>query len=83
MASLVKKDKVFYDRDDLWDYQMYTEQECRRIQKVFEFKSDPEIDYKSWQIKKTGGFLFGIGSKNQLEITFITNFTSDTVVRKS
>ncbi len=83
MANLLKKDKVFYDRDDLWDYEIHTEQECRKIKKAFEFKSDPEIDYKAWEIKKTGGFLFGIGSKNELEITLITNFTTDPVVRKS
>lgn len=83
MANLNKKNKVYYDQNDLWDYEIHTEQECRQLKKMFEFKSDPEIDYKAWEIKKSGGFLFGIGAKNELEITFITNFTSDPVVRKS
>lgn len=64
MQSIAKKDKVMYDRDGLWDYEIHTTQQCRKIDRVFEFKSDPEIDYKAWEVKKTGGFVFGIGAKN-------------------
>ena len=83
MQSLVRKEKVFYEGGELWDFEMKSEQQCKKIPRFFNFKSEPEIDYKSWDIKKTGGFIFGIGSKNELEITLITNFSEVTVVRKS
>lgn len=83
MDGLQKKEKVFYEGGDLWDYEINTEQECKKISPFFKFHAQPEIDYKSWDIKKTGGFLFGIGAKNELEITLMTNFSEATVVRKS
>lgn len=66
MESLEKTNKVYYDWNDLWDYEMYHEQECKKLGKYFQFKEEePWIDYKSWDIKKTGGFIFGmIGAKN-------------------
>lgn len=64
MESIQQKEKVYYDRDDLWDYEMRTEQECKKINRFFEFKCDPEIDHKGWEVKKTGGLFFGIGAKN-------------------
>jgi hypothetical protein len=37
---------------------------------------------RRWEIKSVGGFIFGIGSRNELEITFRSNFTDKKVVRK-
>ena len=64
MDEVKRKEKVYYDRDELWDYEIETEQECKKIKPFFHFTNQPEIDYKSWDIKKSGGFLFGIGAKN-------------------
>mgnify|MGYP000754823418 CR=1 FL=1 len=36
-----------------------------------------------WEIKSVGGFIFGIGARNELHITISTNFTENRVVRKS
>lgn len=31
MESIQKKQKVYYGKAELWDYQIYTEQECKKI----------------------------------------------------
>lgn len=37
---------------------------------------------RRWEIKSVGGFIFGIGSRNELEMTIRSNFTEKKVVRK-
>lgn len=74
METVLKKNKVSYvwhtfywqDRDGLWDYEIYTSHQCKKAERKFYFKGSPEIDYKSWDIKKKGGFLFGLGATNEL-----------------
>lgn len=39
------------------------------------------LDFRC-EIKSVGGFIFGIGSRNELNITISTNFTDNRVVRK-
>lgn len=34
------------------------------------------------EIKSVGGFIFGIGARNELNLTISTNFTDNKVVRK-
>jgi hypothetical protein len=36
-----------------------------------------------YEIKSVGGFIFGIGSRNELHLTISTNFTDNRVSRKS
>ena len=41
MESVIKKEKVYYEGEDLWDYEIHTEQECKKIEKFFKFKAEP------------------------------------------
>lgn len=67
MQGIEKKQKVFYDYNDVWDYEINDQQQCKKLNKYFDFNISPEIDYKGWDIKKSGGFIFGmIGATNQL-----------------
>ena len=45
-SKLSKRDKVFYDRDDLWDYEMVSKIDCRKTHKFFNFQAYPEIACK-------------------------------------
>ena len=56
--------KVNYERD-LWDYEMKSQQNCRRIKQRIDLSAvKPKIDYNNWEIKKAGGFFFGFGAKD-------------------
>ena len=40
-------------------------------------------NYYSFVVTQVGGFIFGIGAKNEIEMTLSTNFTHCKVIRKS
>jgi hypothetical protein len=41
-----------------------------------------KINWNRWEIKSVGGFIFGIGARNELELTISTNFTPNKIARK-
>lgn len=45
-SKLPKKEKVFYERDDLWDYETVDKVQCKKSHRFFSFKVYPEINCK-------------------------------------
>lgn len=76
---------MFYDKDDLWDYEACSRVDCQRSKKYFEATAFPEVVCKNVQVKKTSGYFFGIGGKYYIELTLNYDIEGrvETVVRTS
>ena len=73
------------ENTQLWDYETMELQDCSKTDVNLKIPSDerPKVTIEKWEVKSVGGFIFGIGSRNELHLTISTNFTENRVVRKS
>jgi hypothetical protein len=94
-----KKDKVKYVRDLLQRkartcgiFRKIMSKNARDANSLLNFLRTqfPEFKFKgkifryySWEIKSVGGFIFGFGARNELELTISSNFTTRKVMRKN
>jgi len=40
--------------------------DCKKAHTFFDLKNYPEVTCKSVEVKKVGGYIFGIGAKNSI-----------------
>jgi hypothetical protein len=50
---------------------------------MFDFNFYPEVNIKGIEVKKSGGYFFGIGAKSYIEVILAPNFSSNPIARKS
>lgn len=83
---------IFSKEQTFGIFKRSTNNNVQKVKKYFNWKkfSPQKYRYKSiknlifrWEIKSVGGFIFGIGAKNELEFTISSNFTNRKVMRKN
>lgn len=76
---------MFYENSQLWDYEINELQDCSKsdIHLLIPEEGQAKVKVEKWEIKSVGGFIFGIGSRNELHLSISTNFSQGVVERKS
>ena len=68
----------------MWDYEVNTVQECGKSEPFLKVETgaEPNVRVIKAEVIQVGGFIFGIGSHNELQMVLCNNFNDWRVLRK-